>query len=588
MADEPSTLHNGRQRLRPWLINEINSGKIKGLVWINQEKTMFKIPWKHAGKQDYDPEEDSKIFKRWSENTGKYKKGVNPEEPAVWKTRLRTALNKLPDIQEVTEKTMLDIPEPYRVYRLLPKSSKGHGHPQKSPRPPSGSEPNYAFSNYDHRRPPNDFYHGATPEFSSALSNLSSQWSQLPVATPKPFPVQGPYYHPADERIRPSHYGQDPYSQRMQQPFGRDPQDLAAVLDAIAPEDDGRNMMPPQMTGLQPYFHGNNNDPNQADQYVNYQTGGYVPNQEYYPPFTASPAPTTGYYPENQFGISSQANQQQVSIQQQQQQQQQQCLVYSEASEPNDVVMNELPPADCLPAEHEFELLVFYRSEKVVSKHINTLSGCHIYFNKSTNNHLQSEVIVLPSESVVEPPLMTDKLAGLTRSILDATEGGLTLQVKNKCIYVTRFCRSALFWSSSLHPHKIEKVERYKETVVFDLVEFSNRIKNYVCRHGDSPPLPAVYFGVAQNWTVNSPLKNCLISIVVRPLRSVEQLRTMNNQAKSLPLSIHSGMLQFSGASIDRDSFEDYPAEILAAGNYPFDPLTEEVFIQSEGDSPSP
>lgn len=63
MSEETNTLHNGRQRLRPWLVNQINEGNIKGLVWMNAEKNMFKIPWKHAGKQDYDPEEDSKIFK---------------------------------------------------------------------------------------------------------------------------------------------------------------------------------------------------------------------------------------------------------------------------------------------------------------------------------------------------------------------------------------------------------------------------------------------------------------------------------------------------------------------------------------------
>lgn len=163
----------------------------------------------------------------------------------------------------------------------------------------------------------------------------------------------------------------------------------------------------------------------------------------------------------------------------------------------------------------------------------------------------------------------------------------ITLQVKDKRIYVTRFCRSALFWSCSLRPEKIERVERYKETAVFNLVEFSECVKNYVCRQSDSPASPAVYFGVAQNWTLNSPLKNCLVSIVVRPMRSMEQLRTMNNQAKSLPLSVHSGLLHFSGASLERESF-DY--QDLMVEGYPFDPvdMAENVFIQSEGDSPSP
>lgn len=44
-----------RQRLRPWLIAKIDSGNIPGLEWLNAEKTKFKIPWKHAGKQGWDP-----------------------------------------------------------------------------------------------------------------------------------------------------------------------------------------------------------------------------------------------------------------------------------------------------------------------------------------------------------------------------------------------------------------------------------------------------------------------------------------------------------------------------------------------------
>ena len=59
----PPRTHNGRQRLRPFLISLLDNGKVRGLEWMNKEKTLFKIPWKHAGKQDYNPEEDSKIFK---------------------------------------------------------------------------------------------------------------------------------------------------------------------------------------------------------------------------------------------------------------------------------------------------------------------------------------------------------------------------------------------------------------------------------------------------------------------------------------------------------------------------------------------
>ena len=43
-----------RQRLRPWLIAQINSGNVHGLSWLNAEKTKFKIPWPFMGNKDWD------------------------------------------------------------------------------------------------------------------------------------------------------------------------------------------------------------------------------------------------------------------------------------------------------------------------------------------------------------------------------------------------------------------------------------------------------------------------------------------------------------------------------------------------------
>ena len=54
---------NGGRRLRQWLIEQIDSTMYPGLIWENDEKTMFRIPWKHAGKQDYNQEVDASIFK---------------------------------------------------------------------------------------------------------------------------------------------------------------------------------------------------------------------------------------------------------------------------------------------------------------------------------------------------------------------------------------------------------------------------------------------------------------------------------------------------------------------------------------------
>ena len=60
--------------------------------------------------------------------SGRYREGIDKPEPIVWKTRLRCALNKMPDIRELPEMSRLDISDPYRVYELLPPMHKGMTH----------------------------------------------------------------------------------------------------------------------------------------------------------------------------------------------------------------------------------------------------------------------------------------------------------------------------------------------------------------------------------------------------------------------------------------------------------------------------
>ncbi|XP_031421854.1 interferon regulatory factor 10 isoform X2 [Clupea harengus] len=110
-------------RLKEWLIAQIDSGRYAGLSWENQEKTMFRIPWKHAAKQDYRQNEDAALFKAWAIYKGKYREGRDKADPSVWKTRLRCALNKSTDFQEVPDRSQLDISEPYKVYRILQDSN---------------------------------------------------------------------------------------------------------------------------------------------------------------------------------------------------------------------------------------------------------------------------------------------------------------------------------------------------------------------------------------------------------------------------------------------------------------------------------
>ncbi|XP_013866005.1 interferon regulatory factor 10 [Austrofundulus limnaeus] len=54
----------------------------------------------------------------WAVYKGKYREGRDKADPTMWKTRLRCALNKSSDFQEVPERNQLDITEPYKVYLI--------------------------------------------------------------------------------------------------------------------------------------------------------------------------------------------------------------------------------------------------------------------------------------------------------------------------------------------------------------------------------------------------------------------------------------------------------------------------------------
>ncbi|KAK2846083.1 hypothetical protein Q7C36_010937 [Tachysurus vachellii] len=115
---------SGNGKLRQWLIDQVDGGKYPGLVWEDREKSTFRIPWKHAGKQDYNREEDAALFKAWALFKGKYREGIDKPDPPTWKTRLRCALNKSNDFEELVERSQLDTSEPYKVYRVIPEGTK--------------------------------------------------------------------------------------------------------------------------------------------------------------------------------------------------------------------------------------------------------------------------------------------------------------------------------------------------------------------------------------------------------------------------------------------------------------------------------
>uniref|UniRef100_A0A8C3WA85 IRF tryptophan pentad repeat domain-containing protein n=1 Tax=Catagonus wagneri TaxID=51154 RepID=A0A8C3WA85_9CETA len=115
----------GPLRLRDWLVAQIESGRYAGLRWEDADKTLFRIPWKHAAKQGYQAQQDAALFRAWAIHKGKHLEGTDKEDPSTWKSRLRCALNKSADFCEVRERSQLDISNPYKVYRLVSDGARG-------------------------------------------------------------------------------------------------------------------------------------------------------------------------------------------------------------------------------------------------------------------------------------------------------------------------------------------------------------------------------------------------------------------------------------------------------------------------------
>ncbi|XP_041048805.1 interferon regulatory factor 1-like [Carcharodon carcharias] len=121
-----------RMRMRPWLELQIDSNVIPGLTWINKECKMFQIPWKHAARHGWNMETDASLFRNWAIHTGRFRQGIDLPEPKTWKANFRCAMNSLPDIEEVKDKSVNKGSSAIRVYRMLPPLDRSKQKEEKS------------------------------------------------------------------------------------------------------------------------------------------------------------------------------------------------------------------------------------------------------------------------------------------------------------------------------------------------------------------------------------------------------------------------------------------------------------------------
>eukprot|EP00117_Sycon_ciliatum_P001116 scpid36109/ scgid6912/ Interferon regulatory factor 1 len=86
-------LKTERKLFLPFLEQLLDEETIEGLHWIDRDKRIFRMPWKHMKRHDYIQEKDAALFKAWAINSGKYKE-TDPD-PSRWKINFRSALNTM-------------------------------------------------------------------------------------------------------------------------------------------------------------------------------------------------------------------------------------------------------------------------------------------------------------------------------------------------------------------------------------------------------------------------------------------------------------------------------------------------------------
>ena len=106
---------SGRKRMRQFLVDLLDSQEVEGLVWCDRQAGVFRLPWKHAKKTNYDPDKDGKLLKLWAMNTGRYHEGDKPD-PTGWKINFRCALNGLRET--ICEEMDAPIDDDFRIYRF--------------------------------------------------------------------------------------------------------------------------------------------------------------------------------------------------------------------------------------------------------------------------------------------------------------------------------------------------------------------------------------------------------------------------------------------------------------------------------------
>lgn len=113
-----------RLSLPEWLKEQVDSGKHKGVYWIDKKDKIFHVPWKHASRNGWE-DGDVSLFKAWAIYTNRYREGVDKARPALWKTNFRCAINSHNSIAFLKDQGQRKGDKAHRIMKLIEPPKKG-------------------------------------------------------------------------------------------------------------------------------------------------------------------------------------------------------------------------------------------------------------------------------------------------------------------------------------------------------------------------------------------------------------------------------------------------------------------------------
>ncbi|KAM5236224.1 interferon regulatory factor 3 [Ctenodactylus gundi] len=128
-----------KPRILPWLVKQLDEGTLEGVVWVDESRTRFRIPWKHGLRQDAQPE-DFGIFQAWAEASGAYIPGRDKPDLPTWKRNFRSALNRK-EVLHLADDRSKDPHDPHKIYEFVTPGARDFSQLDTSPEIKEGASP---------------------------------------------------------------------------------------------------------------------------------------------------------------------------------------------------------------------------------------------------------------------------------------------------------------------------------------------------------------------------------------------------------------------------------------------------------------